>query len=106
MIRKIGLSAVCVVAIASATEPSSLPSSVWHAGTHYRTIEPPQATRARAGKIEVIEVFWYGCEHCRELEPILEHWLKTSPSGVDFVRVPVAWKPHRDYARLYYTLKA
>src|ERR1700754_1722750 len=39
-------------------------------------------------KIEVIEVFWYGCPHCYSFEPFLEEWLKTLPADVQLIRVP------------------
>ena len=63
--------------------------------------EPP------AGKIEVIEFFWYSCPHCNAFEPALEAWVKNLPKDVSFRRVPVAFRD--DFApqqRLFYTLDA
>lgn len=37
-------------------------------------------------KIEVRELFWYYCIHCYNLEPLINSWLKTKPSNVEFVR--------------------
>lgn len=31
---------------------------------------------ARKGRAEVLELFWYGCPHCHQLEPLLEAWHK------------------------------
>ena len=60
-----------------------------------------------AGKVEVNEVFWYGCGHCYALDPALESWKAEKPAYVEFVRVPVIWGPmHRQHAKLYYTLQA
>jgi thiol:disulfide interchange protein DsbA len=79
----------------------------WQAGTHYRLVPAPQPTNIAAGKVEVSEVFWYGCGHCYALDPALEAWNSTKAAYVEFVRVPVIWGPvHRQHAKLYYTLQA
>ena len=28
------------------------------------------------GKIEVVELFWYGCPHCYAFEPVINPWVK------------------------------
>ena len=72
-------------------------------GEHYERITPEVATQAD-GKIEVVEVFWYGCHHCYSFEPDIKKWLKSKPDDVEFRRVPGVfarnWIPH---ARAYYT---
>ncbi len=89
---------------ASAALPSS---SQWKPGVNYDVISPAQPTTVSPGKVEVLEVFWLGCPHCYALEPYIRQWLKTKPSYVDFVRVPIMWGPvHRAHARLFYTLEA
>ncbi|HEV7136425.1 MAG TPA: DsbA family protein [Steroidobacteraceae bacterium] len=89
---------------ASAALPSS---SEWKAGVNYDVISPSQPTTVGPGKVEVLEVFWLGCPHCYALEPYVRAWLKTKPSYVEYVRVPVMWGPvHRAHARLFYTLEA
>ena len=69
----------------------------------YVTLDPPQATQT-GDKIEVLEVFWYGCPHCYAFEPSLQKWLSTKPDNVEFRLMPGilnrAWVPH---ARAYYT---
>ena len=64
----------------------------------FHTLNPPQPVEAPAGKIEVIEFFWYGCPHCYAVEPAVEAWLKRLPADVVFRRVPPAlgqsWVPH------------
>lgn len=39
-------------------------------------------------KVEVLELFWYGCPHCYHLEPQLTEWAKKLPKDVEFRRVP------------------
>jgi protein dithiol oxidoreductase (disulfide-forming) len=84
-----------------------LPAGKWKAGVNYDALVPSQPTSVGPGKVEVVEVFWLGCPHCRALEPFLQTWLKTKPAYDEFIRVPVMWGPvHRAHARLYYTLVA
>lgn len=79
----------------------------WQAGTHYTLVPRPELPDAGRGKVEVDEIFWYGCGHCYRLDPTLESWKKTKPAYVEFVRIPVIWGPvHRQHARLFYTLQA
>lgn len=93
---------------ARAPEPSAASTALskWQAGTNYKLVAP-QPTSVASGKVEVNEVFWYGCGHCYELDPALESWKAEKPSYVEFVRVPVIWGPvQRQHAKLYYTLQA
>ena len=70
-------------------------------------VNPPQTT-AEPGKVEVIEFFHYGCPHCRNFDPLLEHWLEGLPDDVVFLRVPVIWgNPDlKQLARFYYAAEA
>jgi thiol:disulfide interchange protein DsbA len=84
-----------------------LPSGKWQAGVNYRPLVPAQPTDAPPGKVEVVEVFWYGCPHCYALDPYVESWRKSKPAWIEFHRVPVTWQPvHQSHARLFYTLEA
>jgi len=88
----------------SAAEPAL---AQWKAGTNYQLLAAPQPTSAPAGKVEVSEVFWYGCGHCYALDPALENWKAGKPAFIEFVRIPVIWGPmHRQHAKLFYTLQA
>jgi protein dithiol oxidoreductase (disulfide-forming) len=76
-------------------------------GTQYVRLNPPAPVSAPAGKIEVVEFFWYGCPHCNALEPALEDWVKRLPADVAFRRVPVAFSAtHESHQRLFYGLEA
>ena len=85
----------------------NLPDGRWVAGTNYRVLSPAQPTNAAPGKVEVVEVFWYGCPHCYAFDPFLETWRKTAPSYVEFTRVPgTLGYSYRAHAKLFYTLVA
>jgi thiol:disulfide interchange protein DsbA len=69
-------------------------------------LNPPLPTDA-AGKIEVVEFFWYECPHCYSLEPRIEAWLKNLPKDVQFRRVPAMFNQQWALSgRVFYTLEA
>jgi thiol:disulfide interchange protein DsbA len=75
-------------------------------GTDYTELKPPQAVDT-AGKVEVIEFFWYRCPHCYALEPELEAWVKRLPRDVQFKRVPgILNEDWAIDARVFYSLEA
>lgn len=80
------------------------PPSRFKQGVHYTVLTPTQPTSSSPDKIEVAEVFWYGCGHCYNFEPFITKWLEAKRADVAFVRLPVMWGPlHRMHARAFYT---
>ena len=81
-------------------------SASFREGVDFKHIEPEQPT-ASGKKIEVIEVFWYGCPHCFHFQPYIEQWAQKLPADVDYVRMPAvlnaSWETG---ARAYYTAEA
>ena len=76
-------------------------------GDYYTVLTSAQGGSSPAGKIEVAEVFWYGCGHCYNLEPVVADWEKRLPSDVNLVRIPVMWNPTNEiHARIFYTAEA
>ncbi len=57
-------------------------------------------------KIEVMELFWYGCIHCYQMDPILNEWVKKLPKDVYFKRVPAIPRPEwAPMARAFYAME-
>lgn len=80
--------------------------SAFDEGIEYRVIKPPVATQT-GNKIEVVELFWYGCPHCFRLEPRMKQWLKNKPANVEFVRVPAIFNKRWElHAKAFYTAEA
>lgn len=78
----------------------------WIEGTNYYPIQPAPPHLSAQDKVEVIEFFWWGCPHCRDLEPHLHKWLESKPEGVEFIRVPVLFGGPADYhAQVFYALQ-
>lgn len=71
-------------------------------GVHFKPL-PSVVPTAEPEKVEVVELFWYGCPHCYTMEPLVDAWLEKKPETVDFVRIPAVfgpnWEPH---ARAFY----
>lgn len=76
-------------------------------GTDYLVLDKRAAVEAPAGKVEVVEFFWYSCPHCNAFEPALDAWIKRLPKDIAVRRVPVAFRD--DFVpqqRLFYALEA
>ena len=76
------------------------------AGKDYLKLDRPVPTESEAGKIELIEFFWYSCPHCNAFEPSFAEWVKNAPKDVVVRRIPVAFRD--DFApqqRLFFTLE-
>ena len=69
----------------------------------YELVQPPQPTDT-PGKVEVVDVFWYGCPHCWSFLPAIEKFDEEKPDYVEVRRMPAifrqSWEIH---ARAYYT---
>jgi len=76
-------------------------------GRHFVRVSPAAPVGAPAGKIDVVEFFWYGCPHCHALEPALEAWSARLPADVAFRRMPVVFGAlHESHARMFFALEA
>jgi thiol:disulfide interchange protein DsbA len=76
------------------------------AGRDFKPISPPLASPK--DKIEVIEFFSYGCNHCNDFHPLISQWAAKLPKDVSFRRVPVSFN-RPEWARLsriYFALEA
>ncbi|MEM7610996.1 MAG: thiol:disulfide interchange protein DsbA/DsbL [Pseudomonadota bacterium] len=76
-------------------------------GQHYDRFRPTKMTVTGGEKVEVVEVFWYGCNHCYNLEPVLQRWSADLPENVEFVKIPAVWNPVLEtHAQVFFTIEA
>jgi thiol:disulfide interchange protein DsbA len=61
------------------------------AGKDFHILDAKAPVEAPAGKIEVVEFFWYSCPHCNIFEPALANWVKALPKDMAFKRTHVAF---------------
>ena len=96
-ILMLSLSAASISSLAMAEAPKI--------GTEFEAVAQPIATD-NAAKIEVMEIFWYGCIHCYQMDAPLIAWVKKLPSDVYFKRVPglpnPSWAP---MAKAFYAME-
>jgi len=92
--------------LALVAAPTGAHAANWEKGVHYQELSEPQPVQTD-DRIEVRELFWYGCPHCYSLEPFLENWLKNKPDNAAFVLMPgIFHKQAEFHARAYYTFEA
>ncbi|MEL6948969.1 MAG: thiol:disulfide interchange protein DsbA/DsbL [Pseudomonadota bacterium] len=76
-------------------------------GVHYKRFRPAKLTVEGGPTVEVAEVFWYGCNHCYNLEPVLRRWDDNKPENASFVKVPAMWNDVlKVHAQAFYTIEA
>ena len=75
-------------------------------GTEYVTLPAPHQRYSSEGKVEVVEVFSYGCIHCAHFAPVAAALAKQLPKGVEFKLLPAPfsaeWVP---FARAFYSAR-
>ncbi len=91
---------VSAVSLASFAMPLAYVEDV-----HYKKTEQLLATNSQ-NKIEVVEMFFYGCPHCFNLESTVEEWKKDLPDNVSFRYVPAVFKDTwAPLAKAYYAME-
>jgi thiol:disulfide interchange protein DsbA len=84
------LAAPLAFAQAAAQAPAAAPAT-YTAGKAYVLIDPPQPT-ASGNKVEVVEVFSYGCIHCANFQPLVDAWKKQMPAQAAFSYLPALFR--------------
>ncbi|HET6631840.1 MAG TPA: thiol:disulfide interchange protein DsbA/DsbL [Rhodanobacteraceae bacterium] len=79
----------------------------WVAGKNYTVLEPAQPT-PDPDKVEVVEVFSYGCPHCKDFVPFADKIREALPPQAVFHTLPAALghSAWATFARGYYAARA
>jgi protein dithiol oxidoreductase (disulfide-forming) len=76
-------------------------------GIDYQVLQSPVPTDVAPGKVEVVELFWYGCPHCYHFEPILNKWKQNKPEAAAFEQMPATLNPSWViHARAFYAAQS
>ncbi len=95
---------LCAIALAGACHAAdSTPTAPrFTNGDAYVTLSSPQRYSDK-GKVELVEVFSYGCVHCARFAPLMQKLVDSLPADVAVHYIPAAfnhaWVP---YARAWY----
>jgi len=68
----------------------------WVEGKNYFRIDPAQPTSS-PGKIEVTEVFSYGCPFCYQFNGLVEQMAKDLPRGTVMTYTPASFRPDENW---------
>jgi len=94
-----------VLALAACLSWGAMAQERFIEGRDYVVIAKPVKT-ADANKIEVREVFWYGCPACNDFRPVFENWKQQQGADVDVQHQPAIWRSKMDtHAGIFYTAK-
>jgi len=105
--RDFSLACSAVAGAAWVQSPAWAQQKPPEAGTDYLLLDKSAAVEAPAGKIEIVEFFWYSCPHCNAFEPTFAAWIKRVPKDVVVRRVPVSFRDDfMPQQRLFYVLEA
>ena len=71
----------------------------------YEVLQPPQLTET-GDRIEVVDVFWYGCPACYRFLPVMEAFERDKPEYVEVRRLPAIFRENwAAHARAYHTAR-
>ncbi len=91
------------------TEPAPTDSGKWVEGKNYFLIEPQQPKLSTSDKIQVVEVFSYGCPACNSAHAFMQKLAKSLPDDAEMDYLPVSFRPDENfplYQRAFYTAQA
>jgi thiol:disulfide interchange protein DsbA len=95
-----------IFASVACADKSDMKAASFEAGTHYQILANPART-LNPNKIEVMEVFWYGCSHCYSFQPMLHKWESSLADDVVFAKTPAIWRDFMKlHANVYYTAES
>jgi protein dithiol oxidoreductase (disulfide-forming) len=90
LLRVIAL-AWCTFAINAYAGPRT-----WLEGTNYVQLDQVQQTHVAAGRVEVLEVFSYGCPACNAFQPLIEKLERSLPANAQMVFLPASFSTAED----------
>lgn len=76
------------------------------AGRDYVLIDGGTPYRPLDGKIEVVEVFAYWCQHCARFQPLIDAWKRKLPRDVRFTPLPLPSGREDAFARGFFAVQA
>jgi thiol:disulfide interchange protein DsbA len=105
--RRFGTATLVMLAILLA--PMTHAAQTWTEGTSFEVINPAQHTSVAAGKVEVMEVFSFGCPACNRFQPAIAALEQNLPANAQMVFLPAAFLPAEDWVvfqRAYFAAQA
>jgi protein dithiol oxidoreductase (disulfide-forming) len=109
MTRRHAFAAALIAVLATLGPAVTQAAQDFTAGGNYDVLPTPQRTSVPAGKVEVMEVFSYGCPACNLFQPTIAVLQKNLPARAQMVFLPAAFLPAEDwpvFQRAYFAAQA
>jgi len=87
-----GIVLLCLAALQARASPGA-----WVEGRNYVVLDPVQHTQVPAGKVEVLEVFSYGCPGCNSFQPVMEKLKRSLPASAQLAFLPASFREAEDW---------
>jgi thiol:disulfide interchange protein DsbA len=91
----ISAAAVALLMLSAAAAGKNEPP--WTEGQNYFLVVPAQPTSVPKGKVEVTEVFSYGCPACSHFVPVMSKLKKDLPANAVVNYLPAGFNPSEDW---------
>jgi thiol:disulfide interchange protein DsbA len=86
-----------VLWLALAMSSMTQAATVWTEGKHYFLVNPPKVPAVAPGKVEVTEVFSYGCPACNAFVPVVHKLQQSLPANAVLTYLPASFNPSEDW---------
>ena len=80
-----------------ATPIAATAAQEWVEGKNYFVVEPVQRTNVAPGKVEVLEVFSYGCPACNAFNPVVQQMRRALPPNAQMNYLPASFNKVEDW---------
>jgi thiol:disulfide interchange protein DsbA len=101
--------AALLASLAILLSPMIQAAQSWTEGSNYELLTPAQRTTVAPGKVEVMEVFSYGCIACNNFQPTIAALKQGLPANAQMTFLPASFLPQEDwpmFQRAYFTAQA
>jgi thiol-disulfide isomerase/thioredoxin len=104
--KAIFLTGIALLICTPALEAQARPAA-WVEGRNYVLLNPVQHTHVAPGKVEVLEVFSYGCPACNAFQPMMEKLARSLPANAQMALLPASFSGSRFSAHIgtYQTIR-
>ncbi len=106
MIRRLAAFCALLALFFSAASPAA---QQWQEGKNYFVVTPAQRTSVPPGKVEVTEVFSYGCPYCYQIQGFITKLKAALPANAQLVYLPASFIPRENwpmFQRMYFAAQA
>jgi len=97
--KAIFLTGIAVLICSPAVEALAR-AAAWVEGRNYVLLNPVQHTHVAPGKVEVLEVFSYGCPACNAFQPVMERLARSLPANAQITLLPASFSAAEDMPML------